>query len=59
MLAPMAVELLTDCLFMLAIGWGWETLRGTFHNVRLSGSNRASYRNCVCHDSGVSVHRES
>ncbi len=33
MLAPMAIELLADCLFMLLIGWGWETLRGTFHQV--------------------------
>jgi hypothetical protein len=33
MLAPMAIELLTDCVFMLLIGWGWETLRGTFHQV--------------------------
>jgi hypothetical protein len=42
MLAPMAMELLADCLFMLLIGWGWETLRGTVHHVRLSGTDRES-----------------
>jgi hypothetical protein len=50
MLAPLAIELLADCLFMLLIGWGWETLRGTFHNVRLTGPRRESHGNRAWYD---------